>query len=124
VSSGLSIQDSLMADLALLLHKLLIASAHTPNTLSLDLSQRSQLYHGHSEETATSQCECSAVLLDCEGDLDGVASSGTPLTTLVHNQLADSLVMNCKVDLHREISSRAFTQTLSRLVQDRVGLAI
>ncbi|KAK9895200.1 hypothetical protein P389DRAFT_154014 [Cystobasidium minutum MCA 4210] len=33
--------------------------------------------------------------------------------------LADSLVMNCKVDLHREISSRAFTQTLSRLVQDR-----
>lgn len=29
--------------------------------------------------------------------------------------------MNCKVDLHREISSRAFTQTLSRLVQDRVS---
>lgn len=32
--------------------------------------------------------------------------------------------MNCKVDLHREISSRAFTQTLSRLVQDRVGCIV
>lgn len=32
--------------------------------------------------------------------------------------------MNCKVDLHREISSRAFTQTLSRLVQDRVSTSL
>lgn len=36
-------------------------------------------------------------------------------------QLADSLINNCKIELHREISSRAFTQTLTRLVQDRVN---
>ena len=37
-------------------------------------------------------------------------------------KLSDALVNNCKIDLHREISSRAFTQTLTRMVQDRVGL--
>jgi len=36
-------------------------------------------------------------------------------------QLAGALVNNCSGSLHREISGKAFTQALVRLVNDRVS---
>lgn len=43
-----------------------------------------------------------------------------PNVQLYTLSLAESLTKNCGIQLHREIASRAFTQGLERIIQDRV----
>lgn len=93
--------------------------------------QRPELRAGHTEAASAQERQCTAVRTDGaspselaaglsiarSGTADGLGHARPPSIP----QLADSLINNCKIELHREISSRAFTQTLTRLVQDRVG---
>ena len=46
----------------------------------------------------------------------------SPTVQLYALSLAESLSKNCGIVLHRELSSRVFTQGLERLVTDRVGV--
>ena len=43
-----------------------------------------------------------------------------PNVQLYTLSLAESLTKNCGIEVHREVSSRAFTQGLERIVTDRV----
>lgn len=44
-----------------------------------------------------------------------------PNVQLYALSLAESLSKNCGVELHRELASRAFTQGLEKIINDRVG---
>ncbi|KAI8987351.1 hypothetical protein BDF20DRAFT_814442, partial [Mycotypha africana] len=56
---------------------------------------------------------------DCIAAIEKRLSNKNPNVQLYAVALAEALVKNCSLPVHREISSRSFTNTLTKLVHDR-----
>ncbi|KAI8969740.1 hypothetical protein BDB01DRAFT_816199 [Pilobolus umbonatus] len=56
---------------------------------------------------------------DCVAAVEKRVNNKIPNVQLYAISLAEALVKNCDINLHREISSRYFTNTLSKLVHER-----